>query len=46
MALYSNPLAYAEAISANLLEQHGDTVKLVIGKKRSVYACLRQAGSG
>jgi predicted GIY-YIG superfamily endonuclease len=29
--------AYAEGISANLLEQHGDTVKWVIGKKRSVY---------
>lgn len=29
--------AYAEGISANLLEQHGDTVKWVIGKKRGVY---------
>jgi hypothetical protein len=29
--------AYAEGISANLLEQHGDTVKLVIGRKRGVY---------
>lgn len=29
--------AYAEGISANLLEQHGDTVKLVIGKKSGVY---------
>jgi predicted GIY-YIG superfamily endonuclease len=29
--------AYAENISANLLEQHGDTVKTVIGKKRGVY---------
>lgn len=29
--------AYAENISANLLEQHGDTVKLVIGRKRGVY---------
>ena len=29
--------AYAERISANLLEQHGDTVKWVIGKKRGVY---------
>jgi len=28
--------AYAEGISANLLEQHGDTVKLVIGRKREV----------
>jgi predicted GIY-YIG superfamily endonuclease len=30
-------LAYAEGISANLLEQHGDTVKWVIGRKRGVY---------
>lgn len=29
--------AYAEDISANLLEQHGDTVKWVIGRKRGVY---------
>jgi hypothetical protein len=29
--------AYAENISAKLLEQHGDTVKTVIGKKRGVY---------
>src|SRR5271156_5624885 len=29
--------AYAEEISANLLEQHGDTVKRVIGKKKGVY---------
>jgi hypothetical protein len=29
--------AYAENISAKLLEQHGDTVKLVIGRKRGVY---------
>jgi predicted GIY-YIG superfamily endonuclease len=29
--------AYAEDISAKLLEQHGDTVKVVIGKKRGVY---------
>jgi Uri superfamily endonuclease len=29
--------AYAEAISANLLEKHGDTVKFVIGKKSGVY---------
>jgi predicted GIY-YIG superfamily endonuclease len=29
--------AYAEGISATLLEQHGDTVKWVIGKKRGVY---------
>jgi predicted GIY-YIG superfamily endonuclease len=29
--------AYAERISATLLEQHGDTVKLVVGKKRGVY---------
>jgi hypothetical protein len=29
--------AYAEGISANLLEQHGDTVKWVIGKKHGVY---------
>jgi hypothetical protein len=29
--------AHAEDISARLLEQHGDTVKLVIGKKSGVY---------
>ena len=29
--------AYAENISASLLEKHGDTVKTVIGKKRGVY---------
>ena len=29
--------AYAENISADLLEKHGDTVKAVIGKKRGVY---------
>jgi hypothetical protein len=29
--------AYAENISAKLLEQHGDTVKTVIGKKQGVY---------
>jgi hypothetical protein len=29
--------AYAVNISAKLLEQHGDTVKLVIGRKRGVY---------
>jgi hypothetical protein len=29
--------AYAEEISAELLEKHGDTMKLVIGKKRGVY---------
>jgi hypothetical protein len=29
--------AYAENISARLLEQHGDTVKLVIGRKSGVY---------
>lgn len=29
--------AYAEDISAKLLEKHGDTVKTVIGRKRGVY---------
>ena len=29
--------AYAENISANHLEKHGDTVKTVIGRKRGVY---------
>lgn len=29
--------AYAEGISANLLEKHGDTVKRVVGKKKGVY---------
>jgi hypothetical protein len=29
--------AYAEDISARLLEKHGDTVKTVIGRKRGVY---------
>ena len=29
--------AYAEDISASLLEKHGDTIKLVIGRKRGVY---------
>ena len=29
--------SYAEDISAKLLEQHRDTVKLVIGKKSGVY---------
>lgn len=29
--------AYAEKISANLLEKHRDTVKRVIGKKKGVY---------
>ena len=29
--------AYAEGISAKLLEKHGDTVKLVVGRKRGVY---------
>lgn len=29
--------AYAENISAKLLQQHGDTVKTVIGRKQGVY---------
>jgi hypothetical protein len=35
--------AYAEDISASLLEKHGDTVKTVIGRKRGVYV-LSKAG--
>jgi predicted GIY-YIG superfamily endonuclease len=35
--------AYAEGVSANLLEQHGDTVRFLIGKKRGVYVLLKDA---
>ena len=35
--------AYAEGISARLLEQHGDTVKTVIGRKRGVYVLSKDS---
>ena len=35
--------AYAERISAGLLEKHGDTVRLVIGKKKGVYVLSKDS---
>jgi len=34
--------AYAERISAGLLEKHGDTVRVVIGRKRGVYVLSKE----
>jgi hypothetical protein len=35
--------AFAERISAELLEKHGDTVREVIGRKRGVYVLSKNA---